>query len=191
MPGIASTIVTSVPWTLAAAATSAPMNPPPSTSTESARSRSAASWSESPSRRNVRTAGWSATIGGVAARAPVAITTTSASSRSPSVVSTPSAVTDATVHTTPQVDVERADLVLVGEEGEVGLAFAGQHLLRQRRPVVRELVLVAEDRDRCRRSRLCGSLSRCASRPDRRRRPAMTVARTGSCTLLWGGSDQG
>ena len=72
------------------------MNPPPSTRTEPARSRSSASRSESSSLRSVRTAGWSATIGGTAARAPVARTTTSASSRSPSVVSTPSPEADVT-----------------------------------------------------------------------------------------------
>ena len=59
-----------------------------------------------------------------------------------------------------QGDVERLDLVVVGEEGLARLPLPGQDLLGQRRPVVRELVLVAQDGDRAVEARLAGLLRR-------------------------------
>ena len=73
-------------------------------------------------------------------------------------------------HTEAQVEAERVDVVGLAQGDAVGLPLPGEQLLRQRRPVVGQVLLGADQRDRARRSRRCAASRTPATRPARRRR---------------------
>ena len=181
--GAPSSTVTALPSRRAVAATSSPMKPAPITTTRAvavaqvgARRSSASS-----SVRSSTTCGQSAWPGSRRGAAPVAMTSAvegdlgpvgDASAGARSTSSPVGRGTEAPRH------AERVEVVGLAQLDPVGLPFAGQQLLRQRRPVVRTVRLGTDDDQLAAVARRCAATRRRAARRAslRRRRFARASA---------------